>query len=136
MLKKIFCIVCSLLLLHVVNAQVMSSKPQTIIIKSGNLRCWECKERLEKYLIIQNKSYLENGMLEWKIDLLKGEIRVKFLPDRVTVEDIKVTLNNAGFDADDEKAEPDAYNKLPSACKRAEEGGGPKKGMPCHNQPY
>ena len=135
-MKKIFVAAFMLFLFHVANSQVMSNKPQTIIIKSANLRCWECKERLDKYLLIQNKSYLESGIIEWKIDLLKGELKIKFLPDRVTIDDIKAAINNGGFDADEEKAEPDAYKKLPSVCKRAEDGGGPKKGMPCHNQPY
>ncbi len=119
----------------VANAQVMSAKGQTVVIKSANLRCWECKEKLEKYLTIQNKAYLESALLEWKIDLLHGEIKIKFLPDRASVEDIRAALNNAGFDADTEKAEPEAYKKLPPACKRVEDGGGPKKGMPCHVDP-
>jgi hypothetical protein len=44
-------------------------------------------------------------------------------------------LNNAGFDADDSKAEESAYKKLPPICKRAADGGGPQKGKPCHMQP-
>ncbi len=34
------------------------------------------------------------------------------------------------------KATEDSYKKLPPACKRNEEGGGPQKGKPCHMQPY
>lgn len=117
-------------------AQVMSAKAQAVVIKSANLRCWECKEKLEKFLTVQNKAYLENAITEMKFDLLRGELKLKFLPDRASIEDIRAAINNAGFDADDEKAEPDAYKKLPSACKRVEDGGGPKKGAPCHNPPY
>ncbi|MDE3125958.1 MAG: copper chaperone [Bacteroidota bacterium] len=113
----------------------MSAKPQWVTIKSDNLRCWTCKERLDKYLIIENNANMQKGMIQWKINLLAGEIKVQYVPDRVSVDDIKTALNNAGFDADDEKAEPDAYKKLPPICKRAEDGGGPQKGKPCHIPP-
>lgn len=135
-MKKLFVLASIMLIGFAAKSQVMSAKAQTVIIKSANLRCWECKEKLEKYLTIQNKGYLESALLEWKIDLLKGEIKIKFLPDRASVEDIRAALNNAGFDADTEKAEENAYKKLPPACKRAEDGGGPKKGAPCHVEPY
>lgn len=134
-MKKIVIFTLLISVCIITNAQVMASKPQAAIIKSANLRCWECREKLDKYLSVQNNGYLENGLVEWKFDLLKGELKIKFLPDRTSIEDIRAALNNAGFDADTEKAEPEAYKKLPSACKRVEEGGGPKKGAPCHYQP-
>lgn len=135
-MKKIIALMSFLSVAFFANAQVMSAKPQAVVIKSANLRCWECKEKLEKFLTVQNKAYLENGITEMKFDLLRGELKLKFLPDRTSIEDIRAAINNAGFDADDEKAEPEMYKKLPSACKRVEDGGGPKKGAPCHNPPY
>lgn len=135
-MKKLLFIVGFIFSVTLANAQVMSAKAQTVVIKSANLRCWQCSELLDKYLTRENKGgFLDNALLEWKINLLKGEIKIKFLPDRANIDDIKVAINNAGFDADNEKAEPDAYKKLPSACKREEDGGGPKKGVPCHVKP-
>jgi hypothetical protein len=116
-------------------AQAQQPKPVWITIKSANLKCWECKEKLEKFLIVENKSNMENGIAQWKINLLQGEIRLQYLPDRTNPETIRAAINNAGFDADNEKAEADAYKALPQACKRAEEGGGPQKGKPCHVKP-
>ncbi len=135
-MKKYIFLLLSLFFVSFLNAQVMSAKAKTIIIKSSNLRCWECSERLDKYLTVENKSFLESAMLEWKINLLKGEIKIKYLPDRASIEDIRAVINNAGFDADDEKAEPEAYKKLPTSCKREVDGGGPQKGKPCHVKPY
>lgn len=135
-MKKLLFVVGFIFSVTLANAQVMSAKAQTVVIKSTNLRCWQCSELLDKYLTRENKGgFLDNALLEWKINLLKGEIKIKFLPDRANIDDIKVAINNAGFDADNEKAEPDAYKKLPSACKREEDGGGPKKGVPCHVKP-
>ena len=116
------------------NAQM--PKQQWVTIKSVNLKCWECKERLEKYLVVENKANMESGMIQWKINLLQGEIKVQFWPDRTDESTIRTALNNAGFDADEEKAEPEAYKKLPPICKRSEDGGGPQPKKPCHIQPY
>jgi len=115
--------------------QVMAAKPQWVTIKSANLHCWECKEKLDNYLTIENNANFQNGMIKWSYNLISGEIKVNFLPDRVSVDDIRTAMNNAGFDADTTKAEELAYKKLPPACKYNSEGGGPKKGQPCHIQP-
>lgn len=132
-MKRIFLPLLIVLAASYVHAQ--QPKPEWVTIKSANLRCWECKERLDRYLIIENKANMESGMMQWKINLLQGEIRIQFLPDRTSASVIKAALNNAGFDADNEKAEPEAYQKLPPICKRAEDGGGPQKNKPCHVQP-
>jgi mercuric ion binding protein len=88
-------------------------------------------------LVQANKSTMESGLIQWKINLLQGEIKVQFWPDRADAAAIKAALNNAGFDADDDKAEPEAYAKLClPICKRAEDGGGPKPPKPCHIKPY
>lgn len=134
-MKKLL-VLAGLLLATVSVVQAQQPKPEWVTIKSANLRCWECKERLDKYLLMENKAQMESGMMQWKINLLQGEIKVQFLPDRTNALAIKAALNNAGFDADADKAEPEAYQKLPPICKRAEDGGGPQKGKPCHMQPY
>jgi hypothetical protein len=112
--------------------KAQSAKPLWVTIKSSNLKCWECKDRLDKYLIVENKSGMESGMIQWKINVLIGEIKVQYRTDESM---IKAAINNAGFDANEEKANPESYNKLPPICKRAEEGGGPKPNRPCHIQP-
>ena len=119
-----------------INAQVMAAKAQWLTIKSANLRCWECKEKLEQYLVRENEDVMQSGMLQRKYNLLAGEMRVQYLSDRVTPDAIRTALNNAGFDADSTKATPDSYKLLPPICKRKEEGGGPQKGKPCHIEPY
>jgi hypothetical protein len=120
-----------------VNAQtVMASKAVWVTIKSENLRCWTCRELLDKYLVKQNKFEFEGGIIEWRFNLLAGEIKFRYLPDRVNVDDLRVTLNNAGFDADTTKAVAETYAKLPPICKRPADGGGPTKGNPCHMEPY
>ncbi len=109
-------------------------KPEWATIKTPSLRCWECKKRLEDYMA-REIGQTESGIIKMQINLLSGTTRVQYWPDRVNLNYVQTAFANAGFDADNIKAEPDSYKKLPPACKRIEEGGGPKKGQPCHMEP-
>jgi len=132
-MKKI--IVALLLLISVNHASAQSAKAEWVILKSNNLKCWECKDVLDKYLT-KEKENTEGGIVQWKINLLQGEVRIQFLPDRTSADEVRVAVNNAGFDTDIDKALDEAYKKLPPSCKRATEGGGPQLRMPCHIKPY
>ena len=135
-MKKIVFIILVVLLGSKINSQVMAAKAKTVVIKSANLRCRVCKEKLEEYLVRENEDNMQSGMLKRTYNLLAGEVRVQYLSDRVSVDAIKTALNNAGFDADSTLATPDSYKRLPPICKRKEDGGGPQKGKPCHIEPY
>jgi periplasmic mercuric ion binding protein len=132
-MKKIFVAVLFLIVAHTASAQ--SAKSEWVILKSNNLKCWECKDVLDKYLT-KEKENTDGGIVQWKINLLQGEVRIQFLPDRTSADEVRVAVNNAGFDTDKEKALDEAYKKLPPSCKRAEEGGGPQLRKPCHIKPY
>lgn len=117
-------------------ASAQNKKPEWIVIKTPHLRCWQCEELINGYLKRANGATMNNGLIQWKANLLQGTIRIQYWPDRTNPGVIKVVINNAGFDADDEKATEDAYKTLPPACKRAEDGGGPQPKKPCHIKPY
>ncbi|MEK0414550.1 MAG: hypothetical protein RL070_2038 [Bacteroidota bacterium] len=132
-MKKIIVALIILIVAHTASAQ--SAKAEWVILKSNNLKCWECKDVLDKYLT-KEKENTEGGIVQWKINLLQGEVRIQFLPDRTSADEVRAAVNNAGFDTDKEKALDEAYKKLPPSCKRAEEGGGPQLRKPCHVKPY
>jgi hypothetical protein len=129
-MKKIILVV--MIALGFVAAKAQAPKAQWITIKSSNLRCYDCQVMLEQYLKRANASQMEMGMIQYKFNLMQGTVRIQYWPDRTNPSFIKTTIANAGFDADEVKATEDSYKLLPPICKRAEDGGGPKKGQPCH----
>jgi periplasmic mercuric ion binding protein len=137
-MKKLIILCCLFILNSYHNdaiGQVMAQKPVWITIKSANLRCWICKDRLESYMNTESKANYESGISQVKFNLFSSEMKILYHPDRITPDDIRVIINNAGFDADEEKATEASYKKLPPLCKRNEDGGGPSKGKPCHLPP-
>jgi periplasmic mercuric ion binding protein len=94
---------------------------QSVKIKTPQIVCEACKKRVEEYL----KRY--DGITQININYHRGEVAVKFLADRMNVENLKAAIANAGYDADDIPANPDAYKLLPKSCKKFEDGGGHPK---------
>lgn len=93
----------------------------TATIKTPNALCENCKKRIEGYV----KPY--DGVMEIIVNYRKGETKVKYITDRINIEEIKAYIANCGYDADDVPAAEDAYNRLPKSCKKFEDGGGHPK---------
>jgi len=134
-MKKLFFVGIMLMLLTNVKSQVMQQNAQWATINVPQLKCWMCKERLENYLAREKGASGDAGIVKWTINMNAGTLRIQYIPDRMTLDYIRTVINNAGFDADSTKAEPDSYKMLPPVCKRKEDGGGPQKGKPCNIPP-
>lgn len=116
-------------------SQVMQQKAQWATISVPQLKCWTCKEKLEQYLLREKGPNGDAGIVKWTIAMNTGTLKIQYVPDRITLDYIRVAINNAGFDADSTKAEPESYKMLPPLCKRSTDGGGPQKGKPCNLPP-
>ena len=134
-MKKIFLLAVLAAGSVCVKAQVMQQKPQWATIMVPQIKCWVCKEKLEKFLLTEKGPNSDAGILKWTIAINTGTVKIQYVPDRITLDYLRVAINNAGFDADSTKAEPEAYKALQPICKRAADGGGPQKGKPCNLPP-
>ncbi len=103
-------------------AQVVKGAIATATIKTPTVQCEECKDRIERYLIRQE------GITKVVVDYKRKIAKVTYVTDRTTIENVKTAIANAGYDADDVTADAEAYKRLPTCCKKPEDGGGhPKK---------
>jgi periplasmic mercuric ion binding protein len=119
-MKKIF--VATIASVGLSLAGLSQTKPVlTAVIKTPNALCENCKTRIETYL----KRY--DGVLEVTVNYRKAETKVKYVTERINIEEIKAAIANCGYDADDVPAAEDAYKRLPKTCKKFEDGGGHPK---------
>ena len=93
----------------------------TVVIKTPTVQCEMCKTRIENYMA------KEEGIVKVNVDYKKKTTTVTYLTERTNVENIKALIANCGYDADDVTAEPDSYKRLPTCCKKPEDGGGMPK---------
>jgi mercuric ion binding protein len=122
-----------LLVLAMVSGAALSSSAQvkaslTAKIKTPTIGCEDCKNRIETYL----KRY--DGVTYVLVNWRQKNVTVKYLTDRINIEEIKTAISNAGYDADDVPAFEEAYNRLPKTCKKPEDGG-PNKAPNIHAPP-
>lgn len=87
-------------------------KPVTVKISTPTVQCEKCKKRIEDYMKV------EEGVLKTVVDFKQKCTTVTYLLDRTNLENIKTAIANCGYDAEDVKAEPDMYAKLPTCCKK------------------
>jgi copper chaperone CopZ len=107
-------------------AQVKASL--TAKISTPTVGCEDCKTRIETYL----KRY--DGVSSINVNWKRKETTVKYLTDRINIEEIKTAIANCGYDADDIPANEDSYKRLPKTCKKPADGG-PTKAPNIHAPP-
>jgi periplasmic mercuric ion binding protein len=94
------------------------SQEETTKIKEAKIKtsaiCEMCKARIEKAV---NRL---DGIKKSDLDVESKVLTVSYNPDDITLEKIRETLNRTGYDADDTKADPRGYAKLPKCCKQPE----------------
>lgn len=119
-------IIVAVLILVSINSysQVMQAKPVWSTIKVPQLKCWECQQRLDHFLIREKGPNTDAGIIQWKDDLRNGALKIQYFPGRITLDYIRTEIANAGFDADTVTAEPDSYKRLPPPCRKATDGSG------------
>lgn len=134
-MKKYFSCIIAFLFFNGAHAQVMQVKQVWATISVPQMKCWECKERLDNYLLREKGPNDDAGILKWTINMNNATLRIQYVPDRMSLDYIRTAINNAGYDADSTKATEDSYKLLPPICKRLEDGGGPQKGVNCKIPP-
>jgi mercuric ion binding protein len=102
-------------------SQVKKKGIQTVTISTPTVQCEMCKNRIEKYMI------REEGVQKVNVDYKHKKTKVTYVAERTNIENIKTAIANVGYDADDITANEESYQKLPSCCKKPEDGGGKDK---------
>ena len=74
--------------------------------------CDMCKDRIE--LVVNNLDGIKKSMLNVETKMLL----VKYDATKISTEDIKKAISDAGYDADDLAANEKAYSVLPGCCKK------------------
>jgi len=97
------------------NAQLQQKKPVTVRIATPTVQCEKCKKRIEDYM---NR---EEGISKVTVDYKRKVTTITYLPNRTTIDNVKTGIANAGYDADEVKANDDSYKALPTCCKKPED---------------
>lgn len=92
---------------------------ETITIKTS-IVCDHCMECDDCGFNIDTSIRKAKGIKKVVIDPEGSTVMVTYRTDKTTPEEIRIALSKAGFDADDVKADLEAYAKLDGCCKKPE----------------
>ncbi len=106
----LFTCILSMLTFFSANAQD-TPKFVEMTIKTSAV-CNMCKETLESSLA------LEKGIKRLSLDVKTAVLTVVYSPKKTTPEKIRMAVSKVGYDADEVLADPAAYEKLSSCCKK------------------
>jgi mercuric ion binding protein len=95
----------------VLNAQDPDPKIKEIKIQTSAI-CGMCEERIES-----NMAY-EKGVKSVELDDETKIVTITYRVDKTDPKKLREAISKLGYDADDVKADPKAYAKLPACCKK------------------
>ena len=107
---KVFALILLFGLSFLQPAQAQANR-DTVVIKTSAI-CGECKERIEKAV------RFVKGTIESNVDLDTKEVTVVYKSDKTNPDELRKAIADAGYDADDVKADPKAFGKLPGCCQK------------------
>ncbi|MFH1120396.1 MAG: cation transporter [Bacteroidota bacterium] len=99
-------------LINVIIAQ--TPKTAEMEIKTS-AQCGMCKETIEKAMAF------ERGVIKSELVVKTKILRVTYKPSKTSPEALRKAVSEAGYDADEVKADPKAYKNLPDCCKKPED---------------
>jgi copper chaperone CopZ len=86
-------------------------KLEVSTINTPTMVCGTCAKTIEKAV------YRVEGVKEVNVDLKTKMVEVKYVPLQTNLEYIESAITAVGYDANDKKRDPDAYEKLDACCK-------------------
>ena len=92
------------------SSTLFAQKPTLVKIQT-NAQCGDCKDRIETAL------HQTKGVVYAELNMESKVVEVKYKVSKTDVATLQKVLNLAGYDADDQKADPTAQKSLPLCCQ-------------------
>ena len=87
------------------------NEKETIKIKTSAV-CGMCKDRIEKNMAF------EKGVYDIVLDVPTKIATITYNPKKTDPDKLRHAIAKLGYDADDVKADKEAFNKLPKCCQK------------------
>jgi len=133
-MKKVFLILSGMIFLigcgdDKVESDVLkeqTKKPKTTLSKQTEIKASVIVSTTVNTPTIQCKTCEKNilkafdridGITEVNVDLKNKNVKINYNEAVITVSEIKSIISKTGYDADDIKRDPSAYDKLDECCK-------------------
>ena len=114
-MKNILFVLFFTLLTSTLSAQ--NSKNEKVVIQT-TIHCDHCKACETCGQNFQDNLYKIIGLKMYELDEKAMTLTVYYNGKKTNIEKIKTAITKLGYDADEMKADPNAYEKLDGCCKK------------------
>ncbi len=104
-------LLCVTLAALLAGCQKNQPKLELATITTPTMVCGTCAKTIEKAV------YRVEGVKEVKVDLEKKFVEVSYVPLQTNLQYLESAITAVGYDANEKKRDPDAYEKLDACCK-------------------
>ncbi|HKR03952.1 MAG TPA: cation transporter [Bacteroidia bacterium] len=112
-------VISTLIILFTFSQAAVAKKGTEKIIIKTNIYCDHCK-KCESCGGKLQKELFTKGIKNIVLDEKAMTISVTYNPEKITAEKIRERISKLGYDADEVKADAEAYQKLDGCCKKTE----------------
>ena len=117
MKKSILKLMLLVTIFFISNVAVAQQKTTQKAVIKTNIYCDHCKECETCGLKFKDHMLKITGVKMYELDEKKMTITVYYNSKKTDLATIKKAISKLGYDADDVKAEPQAYENLDGCCK-------------------
>jgi periplasmic mercuric ion binding protein len=112
MISVLGMVLMAMMFINPVSAQEKKKKNYEEVQIQTSAVCGMCKERIET-----NIAY-EKGVKKVELNNDTKIVTIGFDPRKNNADQLRTAISKIGYDADNVKADPTAYEKLPACCKK------------------
>ncbi len=108
---KIITLILAVVFASAMTSDIFAGNNEKVTVSVPTIQCGTCKKNITTAL---NNI---DGVSKVVVDMKKKTAAVTFDDSKTNLEAIENAITSAGYDANDKKADPEAYEKLDDCCK-------------------
>ncbi len=108
---KIITLILTVVFAAAMTSDIYAGNNEKVTVSVPTIQCGTCKKNITTAL----KNI--DGVSKVQVDMKNKTAAVTFDDSKTNLEAIENAITSAGYDANDKKADPEAYDKLDDCCK-------------------
>ena len=108
---KIITLILAVVFAAAMTSDIYAGNNEKVTVSVPTIQCGTCKKNITTAL----KNI--DGVSKVQVDMKNKTAAVTFDDSKTNLEAIENAITSAGYDANDKKADPEAYDKLDDCCK-------------------
>lgn len=118
--KKILFLFSTILTCFFISQMALAKKGSEKIVIKTTIYCDHCNECESCGQFLNKEIKYLKGVKFAKLDVIEMTFTIEYNTSKTNPAELRAAISKLGYDADEVKADPTAYQKLDGCCKKSE----------------